>query len=253
MHSSEESFYKAVAIVAVLLGVIIVYFIVTMIRHQRRNARLYHSQIKAEIHTLENERRRIATDIHDELGPLLSAVRLQINHLEAPTASDNDIILKANTYIDDVLTKTREISYNLLPNTLVRKGLVAAVEEFINKINDRHTLEITFSSNGKFNFTKEQEINIYRIVQEIVNNTIKHAEATQLSIRLLIEKENAILETADNGKGFDHQAMIRENKGGLGLYNLQSRADILHARFITGSAPKEGTHYLFEIPQNQQA
>src|SRR5690606_15559385 len=127
MHPSEEQFYSALTVAAVGLGIIIAVFIATMIRHQRRNARLNKMRIRAEINTLEKERKRIATDLHDELGPILSAVRIQINHLKHQTEEDKKIIAFANKHIDDAISKTREISYNLLPNTLVRKGLAKAV------------------------------------------------------------------------------------------------------------------------------
>lgn len=248
MHSTQESFYTAVAIVTVLLGAIIIYFIVSMVRHQRRNIDHYRNKIKAEIETLENERKRIATDIHDELGPILSAVRIQINHLETPTEEDQQTITKVNKYIDDVIAKTREISYNLLPNTLVRKGLEAAVKEFINKVHD-NKLHISFTATGDINLTKNQEINIYRIILEIIHNTIKHAEASLLQINMYTKNGQIILDTFDNGRGFDHDAQITANKG-LGLLNLQSRGVVLDARFSMHSSPKEGTSYNFEIPQH---
>jgi len=248
MHTSEENFYKAVAIVATILGIVIIYFIISIVRYQRRNARLYKMMIRAEINTLEKERKRIATDIHDELGPILSAVRLQINHLETPTSADAEIVMKTNKYIDDLLTKTREISYNLLPNTLVRKGLTAAINEFVNKHHLNSSLKISFDSDTEIQLTKEQEINIYRIIQEIVNNTVKHAGATLLNIALYKNKDKIVLETSDNGKGFDYNNKLTAGNG-LGLYNLQSRADVLHARFNLVSDFKTGTYYSFEIPK----
>lgn len=251
MYNSEKSFYTAVTIITIILGIIIVYFIISMIRHQRRNVQNYKTKIKAEIDTLENERKRIASDIHDELGPILSAVRIQINHLETPTLTDAETITKVNKYIDDVIAKTREISYNLLPNTLVRKGLEAAVNEYINKIN-HIPLHIGFIKEAGISLTKEQDVNIYRILLEIINNTIKHAEATELHIKLQRSKNFILLDTFDNGKGYDYDAMIAAGKG-LGLYNLQSRGDVLNARFSMSSSPGEGTHYSFEIPQNQLA
>lgn len=251
MYNSEESFYTAVTIITIILGIIIVYFIISMIRHQRRNVQHYKTKIKAEIDTLENERKRIASDIHDELGPILSAVRLQINHLETLSESDRETITKVNGYIDDVIAKTREISYNLLPNTLVRKGLEAAVNEYINKIH-HIPLHIVFSKEKDIQLTKEQDVNIYRIVLEIINNTIKHAEAAELHIKLYGSKNFIVLDTFDNGKGYDYDSMIAAGKG-LGLYNLQSRGDVLNARFTMSSATGEGTHYSFEIPQNQIA
>lgn len=247
MHPTEENFFKAVIVVSVLLGIVIFYFIISMIKHHRFNVLQYKIKIKAEIETLENERKRIATDIHDELGPILSAVRLQINHLTATQQLDIDIVKKSNKYIDDVLTKTREISYNLLPNTLVRKGLVAAINEFISKTTELHPLQCVFQTEGTITLSKEQEVNIYRIIQEITNNTIKHASATLLQIQLYPEKDFVVLTTQDNGVGFDIDNKMTAGKG-LGLYNLQSRADVLGANLTYSSNKKIGTIYSFEIP-----
>jgi signal transduction histidine kinase len=181
MHTSEEQFYTAVIIAAIALGVILVVFITTMIRHQRRNAWMNKVKIRAEINTLEKERKRIATDLHDELGPILSAVSIQINHLQLEKEEDKKIIMFANKHIDDILAKTREISYNLLPNTLVRKGLVKAVQEYISKLRETHELGITFVGSD-IELPIETSVNIYRIIQEIIHNTIKHAEAVQLVV-----------------------------------------------------------------------
>ncbi len=248
MHTPEEKFYTAVYVAGTLLGIIIAYFVITMIRHQRRNVRLYKNRIRAEISTLENERKRMAGDLHDELGPLLSAVRIQINHLEPEKESDRKVIASASKYIDDVLTKTREISYNLLPNTLVRKGLVKAIEEYVSKLSHVHRLEISFEGDP-VQLEKEQEINIYRIIQEVIHNTIKHSEASHLIIKLKKNGSLLTLLTADNGKGFDYDKQVEYNNG-LGLINLQSRTEVLNAKFSYESEPGIGTRYIFEIPIN---
>lgn len=246
MHTHEEKFYTAVAVAAALLGVIIIYFIITMIRHQRRNVHLYKTRIKAEISTLEKERQRIASDLHDELGPLLSAVRIQINHLEQRNDEDIQIISFANKHIDDILARTREISYNLLPNTLVRKGLVKALDEYVNKLHDVHDLDILFHGD-EIRLEKEKEVNIYRIIQEIIHNTVKHAGATRLDIRLKRKGNILLLMTADNGNGFNYDEQVERNNG-LGLINLQSRTEVLNAKFSYESEPGTGTKYIFEIP-----
>ncbi len=250
MHPEEDKFYTAVAIAASILGVIILYFIASMIRHQRRNVADYKNKIKAEISTLENERKRIATDLHDELGPLLSAVRIQINHLQAPSEQDKKVISFANKHIDDILSKTREISYNLLPNTLVRKGLFKAVEEYIVKLNDVHDLKIVYRNNAHIKFDEQSEINIYRIIQEVIHNTIKHAKATQLVIEFKKQADQLTLTTVDDGIGFDFQ-QIADLHTGLGLWNLQSRAEVLNANFQRIAEAGKGTMYVFEIPLNK--
>ncbi len=249
MHTSEENFYAAVVVAAAILGLIITYFIITMIRHQRNNLSVYKTKIRAEISTLENERRRISTDLHDELGPLLSAVRMKINHLEPTDPEDRNIVAFANKHIDDILAKTREISYNLLPNTLVRKGLVKAVEEYISKLEDIHNIHFTLRIDNPISLSKEKEINIYRIIQEVIHNTIKHANASQLIIEMTRKNGSMTLMTADNGKGFNFDEKINANRG-LGLYNLQSRTEILNGKFNYKSTPGVGTQYIFEIPLN---
>lgn len=246
MHTSEEQFYTAVIVAAIALGIIIIVFVVTMIRHQRRNAWLYKMRIRAEITTLEKERKRIATDLHDELGPILSAVRIQINHLNLPNEEDKKILNFANKHIDDILAKTREISYNLLPNTLVRKGLVKAVQEYISKLRETHTLIISFEGTD-VSLPIDTSVNIYRIIQEIIHNTIKHADALQLTISLQRNNGKLVLTTSDDGKGFDYDKK-RESSEGLGLVNLQSRAEILNAKFNFRSIPGYGTQYVIEIP-----
>lgn len=249
MHSEENQFYTAVAVAATILVLIIAYFIVTLIRHQRNNLTLHRSKIKAEISTLENERKRIASDLHDELGPLLSTVRIQINHLDLKTETDQLVVNKSNKLIDDVIRKIREISYNLLPNTLIRQGLVKAVEEYIRKLSEVHALEITLKCTEDFRLPAETEVNIYRIIQEITHNTIKHANATLFTIELKRKGNRLLLTTADNGSGFSYEEKMKESKG-LGLVNLQSRAEVMQANFVFRSEPQLGSNYFFEIPLN---
>jgi signal transduction histidine kinase len=97
------------------LGVVLIYFIVTIVRHQRRNIRLYKSKILAEITTLEKERARIASDLHDELGPILSAVKFKINSLDIHNDEDQNLLDKSNKNIDEIIRRMREISNDLLP------------------------------------------------------------------------------------------------------------------------------------------
>lgn len=248
MHTSEEKFYSAIIIAAIVLGVIILFFIFNMIRHQRRNVQLYKAKIKAEISTLENERKRIATDLHDELGPLLSAVRIQVNRLQSESEHDQAIVAYANKHIDDIIQKTRQISYNLLPNTLVRKGVVKAVQEYINKLNDSlESLSINLQYDQDFRLATEREVNVYRIIQEAIHNTVKHADATKLNINFKLQEDKVVLVTTDNGQGFKIDDLMNQSEG-LGLMNLQSRTEVLNARFNYESEPGKGTSYIFEIP-----
>lgn len=247
MDAQETSIFSAVLITSIVLAVVLIYFIITIVRHQRRNQQLYKLKILAEITTLENERARIAADLHDELGPILSAVKFKINSLDIHSEDDQVILDKSNKNIDDIIRRMREISNDLLPNTLLRKGLIASLEESIDNLKKTNTLEIIFIHHEIPDLTKDRAINIYRIIQEIIHNTIKHANASQLKIEFTINKRNLIILTEDNGKGFDYIQQSKENAG-LGLRNLLSRTDVLGGNMYIESRNAKGTKYTFEIP-----
>lgn len=128
--------FNVVVIAAVILMLIIAFFVISIVREHKKILKWQQARIRAEINTLEGERRRIAGDLHDELGPLLSAIKLQINHLEPVNAEETAVLEKSSEQIDSIIQRFREISYNLLPNTLVRKGFIKATEEFIGKLKN---------------------------------------------------------------------------------------------------------------------
>lgn len=249
MHPEEKDIYKFVIIVAIVLGIIIAYFIISIIRQQRRTLKLNQEKIQAEISTMENERRRIASDLHDELGPLLSAVKLQINSLDYQNEQDRLLIAKSGNHIDDIIRKLRDISNNLMPNTLIRKGLIAATEEFIAGINqlNSHQLRIQFQHQISQPIPKEKEIHLYRIIQEIIHNALKHASATTLSMKLKNNDQILFLITEDNGIGFDYASRRKDNTG-LGLHNLGSRTEIMGGELNIQTEPGKGMRCVFEIP-----
>ena len=247
MDTPEKEYYDALIAVVIIVGIVISYFIITAIRYQRRSLRIHKERIRAEIDTLENERKRIAADLHDELGPLLSAVKLQINNLETLDPGDLQIIGKSSQYIDSIITKLREISNDLMPNTLLRKGLKNAIVEFIDNSQDTYKLPVKFICEQDLALAQDKEINLYRIVQEITHNTLKHAKATMLIIKISIQDDRLFLMTADNGVGFDYFSKIRDNSG-LGLRNLQSRTEVMGGEFNCVSTPEKGTAYTIEIP-----
>jgi two-component system, NarL family, sensor kinase len=247
MDPEQEEFFNALMIVVAVVGVVLIYFIITIIRYQRRSMRLHKEKIQAEIDTLENERKRIAADLHDELGPLLSAVKLQINNLDTTHPEDKALITKSSTHIDSIIKKLREISNNLLPNTLVRKGLQRAIEEFTENTQEAHKVQIKFICEQPLQLEQQMEINLYRVVQEIVHNTVKHAKADWLIIKLSIDNDRLFLMTSDNGVGFDFFSNSRDNSG-LGLRNLQSRAEVMGGELSCSSESGKGTTYTIEIP-----
>ncbi|MEJ7586384.1 MAG: histidine kinase [Ferruginibacter sp.] len=136
--SKSADMFTVVFISALIIGLIIIFFIFSIVREHKKVLKWQQARIAAEINILENERKRIAADLHDELGPILSAIKLQINHLEPEDETETAVLEKSSKQIDSVIQRFREISYDLLPNTLVRKGFIRATEEFIGKLELLH-------------------------------------------------------------------------------------------------------------------
>lgn len=247
MGEQETNFYQAVLIVVLLIAVIITYFIITIVRYHRRYIRLQKERILAEITIQEKERKRIATDLHDGLGPILSSVKLNINSIEIASENDKVIIDRAGKHIDEIITSMRQISYNLLPNTLERKGLLEALKEFTTLINSRKVLQIDLQVLKSFPIPKEKEIHIFRMIQEIVHNTVKHAQAKHLKIGMGQEEGFLLILTKDDGNGFD-VAKAKEESNGLGLKSLETRTEILNGQLVLESKPGQGTEHFIKIP-----
>jgi signal transduction histidine kinase len=242
----DRLFYTTV-FVSLLIAIIIIYFVVSVILYHRRYIKLQRERITAEITILENERKRIATDLHDSAGPLLSTVKLIINSIDAQSEHDQHIIAKSSRYIDDTITNLRQISHNLLPNALERKGLVEATREFIMQVSEKQPLSIELRTTGDIHIQPEKAIHIFRIIQEIIQNTLKHAKAKQLKISLSQEDGHLLLLIREDGAGFDVKK-AKSTSSGLGMKSLEIRTDIMHGTLAIESSPGQGTNYFIKIP-----
>jgi signal transduction histidine kinase len=238
--------FNVAYIASIIIGVVIFFFISAIVRQQRKVSYWQQARIAAEINTLEAERKRIAGDLHDELGPMLSAIKLQINHLEPEDEAENAVLEKSSKQIDGIIQRFREISYDLLPNTLVRKGFIKATHEYISKLKILHPIQIEFTTID-FTLKPEQEVNLYRVVQEIMQNTIKHAKANVLLINIIAKGKSIFLQTKDDGIGFNYSEKSLEAKG-VGLLSLQSRAQLLGGQLVVHTQPGSGTTFEIEIP-----
>jgi two-component system, NarL family, sensor kinase len=247
MDTHETKVYIALLIIAAVVGIFLIFFIVTILHHQRRNQELHKEKINAEINTLEKERARIASDLHDDLGPMLSAVKLLINDMELESIEDKQTLTKANSYIDGVLLQLRTISNDLVPQALGRKGLVVAVDEFIGELNEKRTMQVFFNHSQDLTIPSFQGIHLYRIIHEVIHNADKHAKASAMHINLDMKNEMIILSLQDNGCGFDTKDLATVQKG-LGLKNIMSRVESLKGNIYLDSSLQKGTGYTIEIP-----
>jgi signal transduction histidine kinase len=245
MDAQETRIYTAAIIIIIVFAAIVIYFVTSILRQQQKNLDLQKENFFAEITAIERDRSRIAHDLHNELGPILSFIKLKINIFELTDPDDKVQLEKVNDSIDNVVTRVRGISYDLMPAGLLSDGLATALSEYINAI-DREILQIDFTFPDTIKLSEEASLNIYRIVQEVILNTIKHANASHLDIFFKEEINKVIITLKDNGIGFDLKKII--NKRGLGLKGLYSRAKFMDGKIFLKSTKGSGTEIIFEIP-----
>lgn len=200
--------------------------------------------IHASINSQEQERRRIAQDLHDEVGAMLSTIRLQLSAAANKLTPDNNPVLPAVNMVDETITNVRRISKDLLPPTLEKFGLANALNELADKVSE--ATGITIQKELPAQTTRmelERELALYRVIQEMMNNAMKHAEATVFHLRLKEQNGHLHLSFSDNGKGFDLHALQQSRSGqtGLGLKNLENRVGVAGGEMTLTSAPGKGT------------
>jgi signal transduction histidine kinase len=197
------------------------------------------------IQTEEKERKRFAKDLHDGLGPLLSTVKMsvsslaQIKHDEA----SREIVENTEIVINEAIKSLKEISDNLSPHVLNNFGLVRALNNFSNKINVTKTIRINLVANMKDErFDSNVEVILYRVICELINNTIKHAHAKKIDISLTQDEDFLTIIYKDDGKGFDVNKVIEQPaSSGMGFSNIYSRINSLKGEIKIESAHKKGT------------
>ena len=248
MHAHETRIYITLLIAAGVFAVVLGFYMVTIIRQHRKKALSYNDKIITEILVLEKERGRIAGDLHDEMGSLLSAIKLNLQCIETTKAEDRQIIIKTGKYIDTAMHKIREISNNLAPRSLEKKGLINAIKELCDMIDQTRQIHVNcFCSSRGDTISKEKEIHLYRMIQEIINNAIRHGRPEHIDVKLIIENRCLSVMIRDDGIGFDQDEIIKTNTG-FGLRNIISRVDLLKGSIYLTTAPGKGVHYLIEIP-----
>lgn len=205
---------------------------------------------QAVIEAEETERKRIASDLHDGVGQLFSAAKMNLsgllNRMEIKKDEDRFLAEKTMALVDESCKEVRVISHKMMPNFLLKSGIAADIKSFIEKIDEKK-LKISFESVGfKEQLEFNEEIILYRVIQELIGNVIKHANANELHISLNKTKQNIQVKIMDNGIGFDYDKAIE--KGGLGLKNITVRIKYLKGTVQFLSNSPKGTNVQIDIP-----
>lgn len=241
--------------------------IIFIIFHQRRVIR-YQSQLQrmeqeqqkillnASIHLQEQERQRIAADLHDDAGPLLATARLYLteNLVNQDKATQLQSIFQARQILDDTIQLVRNISHSLMPPTLKNFGLESAVNDLFQKIGGSGAMNASSRFHDyKERLKSEKEMNLFRVVQELINNILKHSNASFIHLTQHMHGDNLILRMHHDGRGLVQADFekLNKSKGGLGLKNISSRLKVAQGTILFEKDASQ-TYYkiTIEIPKD---
>lgn len=205
---------------------------------------------RAIIEAEEKERKRIASDLHDGVGQMMSAAKMNLSGFESRLKFANEeekiAFEKIILLVDESCKEVRHVSHNMMPNALLKSGLSSAVKEFIEKI-DGTVLKVNLYSEGlNDRLDRNVETVLYRVIQECVNNVIKHSGANMLDISLIKDKDGIAATIEDNGRGFDLNR--KEKINGIGLKNIKTRIEYLKGTVDFDTSPGKGTLVAIHVP-----
>ena len=198
----------------------------------------------------EKERTRLAKDLHDGLGGMLSGIKYSLNTMKGNlimTPENNQAFERSMDMLDSSIKEMRRVAHNMMPEALVKFGLDTALKDFCNDVNQSGALKVSYQSIGLENEIIEQTtaITIYRIVQELINNTMKHAAAKTAIVQISKSDGQLAITVEDDGTGFD-TAILKQSRG-IGWGNIQNRVEFLKGTLDVQSAMEKGTSVHIEL------
>jgi signal transduction histidine kinase len=252
MQTTTDNIFVLIILATVATVLMVVSFILIYIRNQNKllqnrqemqQAQLTHQKelLQVVIESQEAERIRIGRDLHDDVGAAISSLRLIIEMFKPVTSDDHyhQFIKSSKGIIDKMMTDVRHISHNLSPTSLTYYGLGLAIEEQCNIIDQTDKLKIDFNNTAQSILEKlalPVATALYRVLEELLNNTIKHAKASKAKLSFISENGLLVIEYSDNGVGMN----IDQVSKGIGLHNIESRLSVINAQYGIETSPAAG-------------
>jgi len=205
--------------------------------------------MEATMESEENERRRLAGELHDSVGGMLSTIRVGLTTI-AKRLPDPQLIEQSKQMLDDTLISVRRISLDLMPSTLEKFGLIPALRELCERFHATALTPINFLEQGEISYIEaKRSLKIFRIVQELLNNSIKHAQASVIDVKVM-GGDQLKISVEDDGIGFDPFVKHSPSRSGsgLGLFNMENRARLLNAKLEFDTHVKKGSKIILIVP-----
>jgi signal transduction histidine kinase len=211
---------------------------------EETKASLRAAQLTAVITSQEAERKRFAADLHDGLGQLISAVRLNLSKEQVEKRS----LDQAVEVLNEMNSEIRNIAFNLMPQVLIKNGLTEALQELATRVNLTERVKVKIGAYDVEPIHEtDKKVALYRVCQEWINNVLKYSGATEINVQLVQHQQELVITIEDNGKGFDTNNLLMSQ--GNGWKNIQSRLAMIHGTIdIDSVADRQGTTVIVTIP-----
>ncbi len=251
-----------IATLALAIGMVVMAFLVwrnhqqqkRLREQQEQKMRLRDAQIRAEIESQENERKRFARDLHDGMGQSISALKLMLQSLPSNASLPERVAVveRSELLLNDMHQEIRRIAFNLMPQVLVQHGLGTALNESVRRINASGKVVVRVSSYDMPQRLPEvQEISLYRITQEWINNVLKYAQASVIEVQLFGYESELVIIIEDNGRGFQPERLERSE--GNGWKNIRSRLSLIKGTYeLDTDESRQGTTFILRVPVSAQ-
>jgi signal transduction histidine kinase len=255
MFSTKEEIYYSVILSSIFFCLLIGILLYSIyLYHQRKKQHTNDQQmfranlLQAKIEVQENTFNRISHELHDNLGQIASIIKINLNTINLSDSNKaKEKIEFTKDLVRQLITDLKMASLSLNSARVIKSGIYKALEREIDVINKTDEIVATYSVSGnETELGEEKTLIVYRIVQELINNALKHSNATHINLILDISETLFILKLSDDGRGFDQNDDGSQN--GEGLINLMSRAKMINADFVINSLPESGTTAILRLP-----
>jgi two-component system, NarL family, sensor kinase len=246
-------------LVGFLVAVIIV-FVLEFKKRQKRQHELLNAQfqqelLRTQLEIQEQTFRNISQEIHDNIGQVLTLAKLNLNTITSHSVSEdiNNKLTNSKDLITKAIQDLRDLSKSLNTEFISEAGLLKSIEYELELLRRTGSIQIITMQEGEYYpLPQQKELILFRIFQEVLNNIMKHSQATEIKVILNFQPQHFSLEILDNGDGFNSDEVGQNGQYGLGIKNMQNRSKIIGANFTINSQPGKGTTVRIDLPISRQ-
>lgn len=243
---NEYTHRQILLLIIIIISIVLAFLFSIFYFRLRRKDVMKQKLIEAVVETENNERRRIARDLHDGLGPVLSAINHYFQaYLDAKPDKKEAIQERLQQVITEAIDEVSRISQNISPHVLEKHGLVTALNNLFAPLIVNGNYEVVFDPGNCDRLDPKVELTVYRCITELLNNTLKHARASKVGLALKVSGVHLHIHYTDNGVGYDAST---QKKGGMGLHNITNRVESSGGSFTIDSSPNAGISVLITMP-----